>query len=139
MTHRTWSARYHAKIGKTAAQLVQDSIQQLQRQEQEREDLLKQASVGGWQEEHDTWRLYRHDTQKAEFFKTPDRWSFTAIVWHAGSHAEHASCANAFSAMQWCDDCLRAVRLNALADEAMAGAVDASEGSMNPEHLQYGH
>lgn len=33
----------------------------------------------------------------------------------------------------------RAARLNARADEAMAGAVDDSEGEMNPEHLQYGH
>lgn len=36
-------------------------------------------------------------------------------------------------------DRLRAAALNALADEAMAGAVDASEGETNPEHLQYGY
>lgn len=33
----------------------------------------------------------------------------------------------------------RAATLNALADEAKKGAVDATEGEMNPEHLQYGH
>lgn len=138
MAHQTWEARYHAKIGKTKTQLTHESIQQLQEQQQEREDLLKQASASGWQEEHDTWLLYHDGTQKAEFFKTPDRWSFTAVVWHDGNHAEHDSCADASSAMRWCDDRLRAARLNARADEAMTGAVDPTEDSVWDEHLVAG-
>lgn len=137
MAHQTWSARYHRKIGKTKAQLIREGIQQLQEKQQEQEALTAQAVDGGWEEtDPHLWMLCQDEELKAEVFKKHNRACFTAIVWHNGDDAECGSIPLEIDAMRWCEDRIRAARLNARADKLRAsGAADASEEPMNPEHL----
>ena len=134
MAHRTFKARYYSKLGMTEAEHIRENIRLLQKKQLEREELLAHASAAGWQESASgSWRLYQAIKLKAEVFKTPDCFSFTAVVWHwhDGSHAEHDSRALPINAMRWCEDRIRAARINARAAELeRTGAEDASEGSM---------
>lgn len=130
MAHQTWSARYHAKIGKTQAELIREGIQQQQNRQREHEELAAYALANGWQQnESGTWSQYWADQLKAEVFKIPDRASFQAVVWPDGSHAEHRAFSSAMFAMRWAE-------INLRVDAAMAGDVHESEGPMNPQQQE---
>lgn len=108
------------------------------------------------------WMHYEDNELHAEVVLSPRGDGYTAIIWLPENTSECGNHADGYDAICWSMDRMyvigaeafaavygaiatriddeRAAALNTRVDELeRTGAEDASEGPMNPEHLEYGH